>query len=167
VAAEELSERELAREEPNLRPGLAGALRVPGDRVVYPPAAARWFLERAERRGARRREGVEVASIGARSVRTRSEEIPAGTVVNAAGAAAPLRRGIYRSRKEHLVITNRYPGSRHQLAEARLPHDAHGPDRQAESVAFNIQPRATGQCCSDLARVWLRRRCGQPPAPRA
>ncbi|HEY2797166.1 MAG TPA: FAD-binding oxidoreductase [Thermoanaerobaculia bacterium] len=148
VAAEELSERDLAREEPNLRPGLAGALRVPGDRVVYPPAAARWFLERAERRGAKRRERVEVVAIGKGGVRTRSEEIAAGTVVNAAGAAAPLLTpGLaILPRKGHLVITDRYPGfCRHQLVELGYLASAHGPDKRAESVAFNLQPRATGQ----------------------
>src|SRR5262245_60201169 len=49
VAVDELSAEELAREEPNLRPGLAGALRVPGDRIVYPINAARWLIERAVR----------------------------------------------------------------------------------------------------------------------
>ncbi len=148
VAADELSESDLAREEPNLRRGLAGALRVPEDRVVYPPAAARWFLERAERRGAKRREGVEVVAIGAGCVRTRSEEIPAGTVVNAAGAAAPLLTpGLaIAPRKGHLVITDRYPGfCRHQLVELGYLASAHGTDRRSASVAFNLQPRATGQ----------------------
>jgi len=150
VFAEDLSEGDLAREEPNLRRGLAGALRVPEDRVVYPPAAARWFLERAERRGARRREGVEVVAIGPGSVRTRTEEIPAGTVVNAAGAAAPLLTpGLaILPRKGHLVITDRYPGfCRHQLVELGYLASAHGAgiERRSVSVAFNLQPRATGQ----------------------
>jgi glycine/D-amino acid oxidase-like deaminating enzyme len=146
VEAEALSESELAKEEPNLRRGLAGALRVPGDRVVYPPAAARWFLERACRRGAVRREGVEVTAIGPGHVRTRTEEIAAGTVVNAAGAAAPLLSpGLaIVPRKGHLVITDRYPGfCRHQLVELGYLASAHGVAR--ESVAFNLQPRATGQ----------------------
>lgn len=146
VAAEELSEAELAREEPNLRRGLAGALRVPEDRVVYPPAAARWFLERAARRGVSRREGVEVVAIGPRNVRTRTEEITAGTVINAAGAAAPLLTpGLaIVPRKGHLVITDRHPDfCRHQLVELGYLASAHTPSR--ESVAFNLQPRATGQ----------------------
>jgi len=37
VDAQALSPRELAQAEPNLRPGLAGGLRVPGDAVIYPP----------------------------------------------------------------------------------------------------------------------------------
>jgi glycine/D-amino acid oxidase-like deaminating enzyme len=39
------------KEEPNLRPGLAGGLLVPDDAVVYPPCAARYQLERARQTG--------------------------------------------------------------------------------------------------------------------
>src|SRR6185437_11595863 len=45
VRSEVLDPRELAEAEPNLRTGLAGALRVPGDAVIYPPCAAAWLLE--------------------------------------------------------------------------------------------------------------------------
>src|SRR5450631_2180793 len=82
VAVEELSAEELARAEPNLRPGLAGALRVPGDRVVYPVNAARWLLARAVARGAVKREGVEALAIGPRRVETREGPMEAGAVVN-------------------------------------------------------------------------------------
>ncbi len=146
VAVEELDATGLAAAEPNLRPGLAGALRVPGDRVLYPVNAARWLLERAAARGASRREGVEVVSIGPDGVRTRDGVIGAGAVVNAAGAAAPaLTPGLpIQPRKGHLVITDRYPGfCRHQLVELGYLKSAHTQSR--ESVAFNLQPRATGQ----------------------
>ena len=155
VAADEVSALELERLEPNLRRGLAGALRVPGDRVVYPPAAARWFLERACARGAIRREGVEVLAIGPRSVRTRGETIFAGAVVNAAGAAAPLLTpGLaVAPRKGHLVITDRYPEfCSHQLVELGYLDSAHGSSR--ESVAFNLQPRATGQMLLGSSREY-------------
>ena len=47
-------------------------------------------------------------------------------------------------RKGHLVITDRYPGfCRHQLVELGYLKSAHTLTR--ESVAFNLQPRATGQ----------------------
>lgn len=146
VAVEELDAAGLAAAEPNLRPGLAGALRVPGDRVLYPVNAARWLLERAAARGASRREGVEVVSLGPGGVRTRDGAIGAGAVVNAAGAAAPaLTPGLpIQPRKGHLVITDRYPGfCRHQLVELGYLKSAHTQSR--ESVAFNLQPRATGQ----------------------
>jgi glycine/D-amino acid oxidase-like deaminating enzyme len=49
-----------------------------------------------------------------------------------------------RPRKGHLAITDRYPGFvHHQLAELGYLKSAHGASR--ESVAFNVQPRATGQ----------------------
>ena len=90
VAASLLDARALAAEEPNLRPGLAGALLVPEDRVVYPVRAARWLLERAVARGARLVPGAEATAIVGRRVATRAGDFEAGCVVNAAGAAAPL-----------------------------------------------------------------------------
>jgi D-hydroxyproline dehydrogenase subunit beta len=47
-------------------------------------------------------------------------------------------------RKGHLVITDRYPGVvRHQLVELGYLKSAH--TLTNESVAFNVQPRETGQ----------------------
>jgi D-hydroxyproline dehydrogenase subunit beta len=47
-------------------------------------------------------------------------------------------------RKGHLAITGRYPGFvQHQLIELGYLKSAHG--STADSVAFNVQPRATGQ----------------------
>jgi glycine/D-amino acid oxidase-like deaminating enzyme len=156
VAVEELDGRGLAAAEPNLRPGLAGALRVPGDRVVYPVNAARWLLERAVARGAVRRERVEALAIEGGRVRTRDGVLDAGAVVNAAGAAAPrLTSGLpIRPRKGHLVITDRYPGyCRHQLVELGYLKSAHAPS--PESVAFNLQPRATGQMLLGSSREFV------------
>ena len=49
-----------------------------------------------------------------------------------------------KKRKGHLVITDRYPGFlRHQLVELGYLQSAHSVT--ADSVAFNIQPRTTGQ----------------------
>src|ERR1700744_5381454 len=53
IRSEILDERDLRQAEPNLRDGLAGALRVPNDAVIYPPAAAGYFLANAQRMGAR------------------------------------------------------------------------------------------------------------------
>ncbi|HEY1435612.1 MAG TPA: FAD-dependent oxidoreductase [Thermoanaerobaculia bacterium] len=146
VEVEVLDGTALAQAEPNLRPGLAGALRVPGDRVVYPVQAARWLLGRAIARGAKLVEGEAVTTIGVRCVATSRGAFEANSVVNAAGAAAPLlTAGLpIASRKGHLVITDRYPGwCRHQLVELGYLKSAHAPS--PESVAFNLQPRATGQ----------------------
>jgi glycine/D-amino acid oxidase-like deaminating enzyme len=49
-----------------------------------------------------------------------------------------------RKRKGHLVITDRYPGFvHHQLVELGYLKSAHS--MTADSVAFNVQPRKTGQ----------------------
>ena len=49
-----------------------------------------------------------------------------------------------RKRKGHLVITDRYPGFvRHQIVELGYLKSAHSVSK--DSVAFNIQPRQTGQ----------------------
>ena len=47
--------------------GLAGALRVPDDAVVYPPGLAAWLLEEARRAGAVVRLGEAVEGIVARA----------------------------------------------------------------------------------------------------
>jgi glycine/D-amino acid oxidase-like deaminating enzyme len=116
VASEILDARALAAAEPSLRPGLAGALRVPDDLILYPPAAARWLLERAAARGARRRERCEVTAIDAGRVMLRdgagaTATISCGAVVNAAGIDAPrLAAGLpVIPRKGHLVIPDRDP----------------------------------------------------------
>jgi glycine/D-amino acid oxidase-like deaminating enzyme len=51
---------------------------------------------------------------------------------------------LVRKRKGHLLITDRYPGLvRHQLVELGYLKSAHA--STADSVACNVQPRATGQ----------------------
>src|SRR3954464_1948703 len=45
VRIEVLDEDDVRAAEPNLRPGMAGGLRVPDDAVVYPPCAAFFLLE--------------------------------------------------------------------------------------------------------------------------
>ena len=75
-----------------------------------------------------------------------ASRISAGTVVNAAGPWSPtLSPGLpVKKRKGHLIITERYPGYvRHQIIELGYLKSAHSSG--TESVAFNIQPRKTGQ----------------------
>lgn len=145
-SVEVLDSAALRRVEPQLRAGLAGALRVPGDRVVYPPAAARFFLEGARARGASVETGVAVEALGPGRVRCAGAWREADLVVNAAGPEAPrLTPGLpIVPRKGHLVITDRYPGFlRHQVVELGYLKSAHTLTR--ESVAMNVQPRKTGQ----------------------
>ena len=134
----------LREAEPRLHPGLAGALRVPEDRVVYPPVTTRHFLERARAHGATLRERSAVESVEPRRVRVGGTWHEANLVVVAAGAAsAQLVPALpIEPRRGHLVITDRYPGFlRHQVIE--VAYHAHALAR--ESVAFNVQPRRTGQ----------------------
>ena len=143
VRAEVLGAAELARAEPNLRPGLAGGLFVPDDSVIYPPGAAKFLLERS---GARRVRERVVAIRGGDMQLAGGGAVSAGVVVNATGTWAPeLTPGIeVRKRKGHLVITDRYPGFvRSALVELGYLKSAHS--TTADSVAFNAQPRKTGQ----------------------
>ena len=158
VEAEALDSAELARVEPNLRPGLPGGLRVPGDSVVYPPVAANWLIEQARQaRGHGPARCVGRAAIpGGGWVRLKDgSKVEADFVVNASGArAGQLTPGLaIRARKGHLVITDRHPGFvTHQLLELGYLKSAHGSD--AASVAFNVQPRATGQLLIGSSRQY-------------
>jgi glycine/D-amino acid oxidase-like deaminating enzyme len=156
VRAEVLDARALAEAEPNLRPGLAGALRVPDDGVIYPPCAARYLLECASAKGADIVVGAYATQLAGGAMQLNDgTTISAGIVVNATGAWAPeLTPGIeVRKRKGHLVITDRYPGwVRHQLVELGYLKSAHS--ISSDSVAFNVQPRKTGQLLIGSSRQY-------------
>jgi len=146
VAVEVLDAQALREAEPNLRPGLAGGLLVPGDSVVYPPCAARFLMEQARATGAESLFGQAATSLTGGVRLEDGQTISARFVINAAGAWAPaLTPGIeVLRRKGHLVITDRYPGfARHQLIELGYLKSAHAV--RTDSVACNIQPRSTGQ----------------------
>ena len=147
VAVEILDAHSLAEAEPNLRPGLIGGLRVPGDSVIYPPCAAQFFVDRAVVDGADLFLGKAVETVTDDGVRlSDGSHISAGVIVNSAGSWSPkLTPGLeMKKRKGHLVITDRYPKFlKHQLVELGYLKSAH--TLTAESVAFNIQPRKTGQ----------------------
>ena len=163
LRAEVLDAQSLAAAEPHLRQSLAGGLLVPDDSVVYAPCVARWLLDQS---------GAEVR-LG------HGSEISAGLTVYATGAAAPAHFPWLpiRPRKGHLAITDRYPGFvHHQLVELGYLKSAHGSAN--ESVAFNVQPRATGQVLigssrqfgathsgadSAILRAMLRRACQYMP----
>jgi D-hydroxyproline dehydrogenase subunit beta len=156
VPVEVLDARQLKEAEPNLRDGLAGGLLVPNDAVLYPPCAARFLIARAQQRGARLRLGASVTRISEGRIRLNDvQEIVAGIVVNAGGAnAADLTAGLdIKKRKGHLVITDRYPGFlRHQLVELGYLKSAHSVS--TDSVAFNVQPRRTGQILIGSSRQY-------------
>ncbi len=145
--AELLSAQDLYRAEPHLRPGLAGGLLVTEDAVTYPPPVAAWLLAKACDRGSVLRTGVRVHAIeGERLTLSSGDTLHAPVIVLAAGAASVrlLSTLPLQPRKGHLAITDRVAGFvRHQLVELGYLKSAHGSAQ--ESVAFNVQPRATGQ----------------------
>lgn len=132
--------------ESNLRPGLAGGLLVPGDSVIYPPRSAAALIERARVHGALLMFG-HVLGLVPGGVRLETGlEIRAGAVVLANGSrVVELASDVpVRPRKGHLAITDRYPGFvRHQLVELGYIKNAHA--TSGNSVAFNVQPRGSGQ----------------------
>jgi len=156
VPTEILDSQRLKQLEPNLRDGMAGGLLVPEDAVLYPPCAAQFLIERAQSRGAKLRIGVSVSKMGEESVRlSDGSEFAAKIIVNAGGAdAARLTPGIeIMKRKGHLVITDRYPGFLgHQLVELGYLKSAHAVS--SDSVAFNVQPRRTGQILIGSSRQY-------------
>ncbi len=156
VPTEVLDASRLRNLEPNLRECLEGGLLVPEDCVLYPPCAARFLAERAQQRGAKLRVGSSAKTIGAgRVLLGDGSEIGAEFVVNATGASAPdlMPELEIKRRKGHLVITDRYPGFvRHQVVELGYLKKAHSVT--ADSVAFNVQPRRTGQVLIGSSRQY-------------
>ncbi|MBL8234551.1 MAG: FAD-dependent oxidoreductase [Bryobacterales bacterium] len=147
VRVETLDAKQLAGAEPNLRPGMAGGLLIRDDALIYSPRAALWFVERALARGAMLLRGKRVAQIMDYGVRLEDgTHVDAAKIVCASGSwATHLVSGLeIKPRKGHLVITDRYPGFvRHAVIELGYLKSAHG--SATESVAFNAQPRKTGQ----------------------
>lgn len=147
IAARMVLPAELSVLEPHLRPGLAGALLVPADAVVYSPAVAAWMIDQVGHGGGTVKIGAPVTGLAAGHVTLADgQTLEADVIVVATGTEISelLPELSVRPRKGHLVITDRYPGfAKHQLVELGYLKSAHATD--ADSVAFNIQPRATGQ----------------------
>ena len=151
-----LSSRELAALEPNLRKGLAGGLLVIEDAVVYPPVVALHLARQAQDLGATIMVGRSVKQMAnGEAVLDDGTRLRANRLVNALGAeAARCTPGIaVKKRKGHLAITDRYAGFlSHQLVELGYLKSAHSVS--ADSVAFNVQPRQTGQILIGSSRQY-------------
>jgi D-hydroxyproline dehydrogenase subunit beta len=155
VPAALLSAGELAAREPNLRPGLAGGLLVLQDAIAHPPAVALHFAEEARALGATLILGRSITSLAHGEavldsldggLDGGSDRRTAPRLINATcGWATELDASLpIRKRKGHLALTESYPGFvRHQVVELGYIKSAHVAD--ADSVAFNVQPRPTGQ----------------------
>nr|WKF62027.1 Hydrogen cyanide synthase subunit HcnC [Paraburkholderia busanensis] len=148
VAAQLLDTSALRTCEPALSASLVGGLRIEHDSIVYAPAVAEWLLTQSP--GAaniRVRLRTSVVSVDALGVTLASgESLDAGCVVvaNGLGARDLLPSLPLQPKKGHLLITDRYPDLiRHQLLELGYIKSAH--HAAGTSVAFNAQPRPTGQ----------------------
>jgi D-hydroxyproline dehydrogenase subunit beta len=156
VPSQILSASELVACEPNLREDLAGGLLVTEDAVVYPPFVALHLARQAEALGATLIVGRSVTELAnGTAILDDGTRIRAARLVNALGAeAVQCTPGIpVRKRKGHLAITDRYPGFvRHQLVELGYLKSAHS--LTSDSVAFNVQPRQTGQILIGSSRQY-------------
>jgi D-hydroxyproline dehydrogenase subunit beta len=151
-----LSAGELSQLEPNLRADLAGGLLVIEDAVVYPPVVALHLAREAEALGATLIVGRTVTKLAeGEALLDDGTTLRASRLVNALGAEADrCTPGIpVKKRKGHLAITDRYPGFvRHQLVELGYLKSAHSVT--SDSVAFNVQPRQTGQILIGSSRQY-------------
>jgi len=156
ISGEILDSQALAEAEPNLRRPFAGALLVANDAVLHPQPAAEYMIAEAQKLGAQVITGDAVSSASqGRVILENREVLDAGAIVNAAGSLSPdISHGIpVRKRKGHLMLTEIYPGyARHQLVELGYLKSAHG--SEADSVAFNVQPRLSGHLLVGSSRQY-------------
>ncbi|MBD8878992.1 FAD-binding oxidoreductase [Rhodanobacter sp. 7MK24] len=153
IQAHAVDAKTLYELEPELAPGMHGGMLVPREAVVYPPRVARYLVRRAQSRGAQLHAGRRVQQLTRDGVQLDDGTRLAGPTLVATGCALPelLPQLPLRPRKGHLVITERYPALlRHQLLELGYADSAHGD--AGSSVAFNVQPRPTGQILIGSAR---------------
>jgi glycine/D-amino acid oxidase-like deaminating enzyme len=147
VACSMLDAHQLREAEPGLREGLVGGMIVDDDAVVYAPAVSTWLLAQPARGRITCLTQTLVTRVDRAGVYLDNGEVIAtGAVLVANGLQAldlmphlPLQ-----AKKGHLLITDRYPGTiRHQILELGYIKSAH--NTTGTSVAFNVQPRPTGQ----------------------
>lgn len=148
VAAQLLDSAMLRASEPALAPGMAGGLRIEHDSIVYAPTVAAWLLTQSPAAAnIHVRLATEVAAADAHGVTLANGERKQAAhviVANGIGAQKLVPLLPLQPKKGHLLITDRYPGLiRHQLLELGYIKSAH--HAVGTSVAFNAQPRPTGQ----------------------
>jgi D-hydroxyproline dehydrogenase subunit beta len=147
VACSLLDGQQVREAEPALREGLRGGMLLPDDAVVYAPAASAWLLRRPAKGRVSCRLNTHVARLDrAGVVLADGERLAAGAVLIASGLQATdlLPALPMQAKKGHLIITDRYPETiRHQILELGYIKSAH--NASGTSVAFNVQPRPTGQ----------------------
>jgi len=157
IPCELLDSQALADAEPNLSRPMTSGLLVRSDAVLHPEKATQYLIAEARKLGAQVITGQAVTSAAhGRIALANGDLVRTATIINAAGALSPdLTPGIQvKKRKGHLILTDRYPGYiHHQLVELGYLKSAH--DSATESVAFNIQPRLSGQLLIGSSRQYL------------
>jgi D-hydroxyproline dehydrogenase subunit beta len=148
VAAQLLDASALRECEPAVAASLVGGLRIEHDSIVYAPTAAEWLLTQSPASaniGVRL--GAPVISVDATGVTLANGERRGARhviVANGLGARELVPTLPLQPKKGHLLITDRYPELiHHQLLELGYIKSAH--HATGTSVAFNAQPRPTGQ----------------------
>jgi D-hydroxyproline dehydrogenase subunit beta len=156
IPCEILDSQALAEAEPSLRRPLAGALLVTDDAVLHPHRAAEYLIAEAQKLGAQLITGHAVMSAAYRRVTlANGDALQAAHILNAAGSlATSITPGIpVRKRKGHIILTESYPGyAHHQLVELGYLKSAHA--SEADSVAFNVQPRLSGHLLIGSSRQY-------------
>jgi D-hydroxyproline dehydrogenase subunit beta len=148
---------ELYRIEPNVRPGLAGGLRVPGDAVIDTTGATQFLADEARRAGAEIRLGTVVQRLTADGVALAdSTTVRAERVVVAAGWQTPrlIPDLPIRPRKGHIARSVPRPGwIRHNLSE--IGYMAETRPTAGDSISMVVQPRASGQYLFGATRQYV------------
>jgi glycine/D-amino acid oxidase-like deaminating enzyme len=154
IEVEVLDVAALRAAEPKLRDGLAGGLLVKGDAICHPPAAAAFYLADAQKMGAELFLMRALTAANGRVTLGDGSVLEADRIVLAVGAECDLLPALpIRKRKGHLLITAPRPGFvHHQVVELGYLKSAHRED--ADSVAFNVQPRPNGQIMIGASRQY-------------
>jgi D-hydroxyproline dehydrogenase subunit beta len=154
VPVQVLDSQALAEAEPNLRQPMAGALLVEGDGITDPPCVARYLVEQAK--GVSLFLGRRVLKMDDSGLVLEDEtRLSGGAMINAAGSrASQLTPGLpVAPRKGHLAVTDTYPKFvQHQIVELGYLKSAN--KSTGDSVAFNIQPRRSGQLLIGSSRQY-------------
>ncbi len=160
VDAQLIEAKELEQLEPALRPGLAGGLRIADDATIYQPAAARFLLKRAVARGGKIQLGVAATKVEDGAVHlSDASVIECEHAILASGPATselladrlPVGVG---PKKGQLIITERtHLRVNHHLVE--LGYTQSVGQSKGASVAFNVQPRMSGQLLIGSSRAYV------------
>ena len=149
VRAHLLDAAALREAEPAVSHAMQGGLLIDDDAIVYAPAAAQWLLSSSPRIRVSTHcavRAVDADDTHANVTLANGERRTAAHVVVANGLAVPelIAKAPIEAKKGHLLITDRYPGTlHHQVLELGYIKSAH--HARGTSVAFNAQPRPTGQ----------------------